>query len=52
MCSTAEATPELQGFSPPGDKKKGLANPTKGFLRFKKTHPPYLNNKKVKSRQI
>jgi hypothetical protein len=23
-------------FSQPGDKKKGLANPTKGFLRFKK----------------
>jgi hypothetical protein len=39
MCSTSEAAPELQGFfcgefSPPGDKKKGLANPTNGFLRI------------------
>jgi hypothetical protein len=32
-------------------KKKGLANPTKGFLRIKKKLP-YLEEKKVKSRQI
>jgi hypothetical protein len=30
-----------------GDKKKGLANPTKGFLRFKnKIKSPYLDQKK------
>jgi hypothetical protein len=32
-------------------QKKGLANPTKGFLRIKKKSP-YLEEKKVKSRQI
>jgi hypothetical protein len=39
MCSTAEATPELQGFFlwrffATWRQKKGLANPTKGILRF------------------
>jgi hypothetical protein len=36
-------------FSPPGDpKKKGLANPTKGFLRIKKTIRHILRKKKLK----
>jgi hypothetical protein len=30
-----------------GDKKKGLANPTNGFLRFKKTNSPYLDQKNL-----
>jgi hypothetical protein len=35
-------------FSQPGDrKKKGLANPTKGFLRFKKNNSPYLGQKNL-----
>jgi hypothetical protein len=33
-------------------KKKGLANPTKGFLRILKKQSPYVLKKKVKSRQI
>jgi hypothetical protein len=33
-------------FSPPGDKKKGLANPTKGFLRIVFKNSPYLKEKK------
>jgi hypothetical protein len=39
-------------FSPPGDKKKGLANPTKAFLRIVFKTSPYLKKKKVRSRQI
>jgi hypothetical protein len=34
-------------FSPPGDKKKGLANPTKGFLRIFVQNSPYLEKKKL-----
>jgi hypothetical protein len=34
-------------FLPPGDKTKGLANPTKGFLRIFKKHSPYLEEKKL-----
>jgi hypothetical protein len=30
-------------FLRPGNKKKGLVNPTKGFLRFKKNKLPYLD---------
>jgi hypothetical protein len=32
-------------FSQPGDQKKGLANPTKGFFRFLKNKSPYLDQK-------
>jgi hypothetical protein len=40
-------------FSPPGDKKKGLANPTKGFFRIlKKRIRHILRKKKVRNRQI
>jgi hypothetical protein len=39
-------------FSPLGDKEKGLANPTKGFLRIQKRKSPYLEEKKVRSCQI
>jgi hypothetical protein len=39
-------------FSQSGDKKKGLANPTKGFLRFFKKNSPYLDQKQIRSRQI
>jgi hypothetical protein len=34
-------------FLQPGDKKKGLVNPTNGFLRFKKTKSPYLDKKNL-----
>jgi hypothetical protein len=34
-------------FSPPGDKKTGLANPTKGFLRIVFKNSPYLKEKKL-----
>jgi len=33
-------------FSQPGNKKKGLGNPTKGFLRFFKKSP-YLDEKNL-----
>jgi hypothetical protein len=36
-------------FSPLGDKKKGLANLTKGIIFFKS---PYLEEEKTRSRQI
>jgi hypothetical protein len=36
----------------PGDKKKGLANPTKGFLNFKKKHLPYLDLKNLEVARI
>jgi len=39
-------------FLPPGNKKKGLANLTKGFLRLKNKNSPYLEKKRVRSRQI
>jgi hypothetical protein len=39
-------------FSPPGDKKKGLANPTKAFLRMFFFNSPYFEKKKFRSRQI
>jgi hypothetical protein len=39
-------------ISPPGDNKKGLANSTKGFWRIFIKKSPYLENKKVRSRQI
>jgi hypothetical protein len=38
-------------FSQPGDKKKRLANITKGFLRFKK-RTRHILTKKLRSRQI
>jgi hypothetical protein len=31
----------------PGNKKKGLMNPTNGFLRFKKIKLPYLDKKNL-----
>jgi hypothetical protein len=34
-------------FLQPGDKKKGLVNPTNGFLRFLKKKPPYLDKKNL-----
>jgi len=34
-------------FLQPGDKKKGLANPIKGFLRFKRKKTPYLDQKNL-----
>jgi len=34
-------------FSQPGDKSKGLANPTKGFLRFEENNSPYLDQKNL-----
>ncbi len=43
----------LGKFSQPGDqKKKGLANPTKRFLSFKKKMRHILTKKKLRSRQI
>jgi hypothetical protein len=35
-------------FSQPGDKKKGLVNPTKGFLRFKKINRHILTKQTYK----
>jgi hypothetical protein len=40
---------KLANFRNPTTKKKGMANPTK---RFKKTNSPYLDTKKLRSRQI
>jgi len=37
----------LAGFRNLATKKKGLANPTKGFLRFLKKHSPYLDQKNL-----
>jgi hypothetical protein len=34
-------------FLPPGDKKKGLATSTKGFLRIFKNNSPYLEKKDI-----
>jgi hypothetical protein len=34
-------------FSPLADRKKGLANPTKGFLRIFFKNLPYLEEKKL-----